>query len=47
MKFAVLTLLGLITIRAIKINHLFEDEDQLLLYEDNEELELTDDMYAD
>ena len=47
MKFAVLALLGLVTVGAIKINHPTEDEDQLLVAEDNEELTQTDDMQAD
>ncbi len=38
MKFAVLALLGLVTVGAIKINVLTEDEEQFLLAEDNEEL---------
>ena len=38
MKFAVLALIGLVTVGAIKINVLTEDEEQFLLAEDNEEL---------
>ena len=38
MKFAVIALLGLVTVGAIKINVLTEDEEQFLLAEDNEEL---------
>ena len=38
MKIAVLALLGLVTVGAIKINVLTEDEEQFLLAEDNEEL---------
>jgi hypothetical protein len=46
MKFEVLALLGLVTVGSIKIDHLAEDEDQLLLVEDNEELIQTDEMKA-
>ncbi len=38
MKFVALSLLGLVTVDAIKINVLTEDEEQFLLAEDNEEL---------
>ncbi len=38
MKFVALSLLGLVTVGAIKINVLTEDEEQFLLTEDNEEL---------
>jgi hypothetical protein len=38
MKFVALSLLGLVTVGAIKINVLTEDEEQFLLAEDNEEL---------
>jgi len=47
MKFAVLALLGLVTVNTIKINHPTREEDQLLLAEDNEELAQTDDMQVD
>jgi hypothetical protein len=42
MKFAVLALLGLTTVGAIRINVPAEDEDQFLLNEDNEEFTQTD-----
>jgi hypothetical protein len=38
MKFVALSLLGLVTVGAIKINVLTEDEEQFLLAEDNEKL---------
>jgi hypothetical protein len=38
MKFVALSFLGLVTVGAIKINVLTEDEEQFLLAEDNEEL---------
>ena len=38
MKFVALSLLGLVTVGAIKIKVLTEDEEQFLLAEDNEEL---------
>jgi hypothetical protein len=47
MKFAVLALLGLVTVGTIKIDKLSEDEDQLLLAEDNEEFFETNDMQVD
>jgi hypothetical protein len=42
MKFAVLALLGLITVGSVKINVPTQDEDQFLLAEDDEELAQTD-----
>jgi hypothetical protein len=47
MKFAVLALLGLVTVGSIKIDKLTQDEDQLLLAEDNKEFVETNDMQAD
>jgi hypothetical protein len=42
MKFAILALLGLVTVGTVRINVPSQDEDQFLLAEDNEELTQTD-----
>jgi hypothetical protein len=47
MKFAVLALLGLVAVQAIKFDLPTEDEDQVLLAEDNEEFTETNDMQAE
>ena len=47
MKFAVLALLGLVTVGAIKVKLSTEDEDQLLFAEDIEELAQADNKQTD